>query len=127
MLCLKLNAQGTLTLSVNNESVHLDAEELDQQIAHLSSLRAQMQQGVPEQPPPVQEVVINPRYMIRIDKHTKACLLRIRHAGLGWLNFEIPPQEVPHMKDVWNEIAEKLDLEPHSVAQRMPESPTNLH
>lgn len=127
MLNLKLNPIGNLTLSINGEAVDLTAEELDEQIAALSSLRAQMPQEVPEEPSPIQEVMVNPLYAIRVDRLTKTCLLRIRHAGLGWMNFEIPPQEVLNMKDVWTAIAKKLEIEPQGDAESIPDVPTNLH
>ena len=43
---------------------------------------------------------------------TKAALLSIRHGGLSWLNFELPPQEVLNMKRTWADIVDKLGLDP---------------
>ncbi len=127
MLSFTLNPDSTLTLSLNNESIHLTSEELDQRISELSAIRAQMQPGIPEEPPSIQEAVVNPLYAIRVDRVTRACLLRIRHPGLGWLNFEIPSQEIVNMKEVWSEIARRLELELHDAIQAPSDMPNNLH
>ncbi|MDQ9170527.1 hypothetical protein Q8A64_08895 [Oxalobacteraceae bacterium R-40] len=114
MLEPKLNADGTLDLGTGNESVSLTAPELDMLLERLALLRSQMKEKVPEVPPAIQGVVCNPAYMVRTDNQTKASLLRIRHAGFGWLNFEIPSHEIINMKKMWKAIADKLDLESYS-------------
>jgi hypothetical protein len=114
MLEPKLNADGTLDLGAGNDSVSLTAPELDMLLERLALLRSQMKDKVPEAPPAIQGVVCNPAYMVRTDNQTKASLLRIRHSGYGWLNFEIPSHEIINMKKMWKAIAEKLDLESYT-------------
>lgn len=114
MLEPKLNIDGTVDLEVGSEAVSLTAAELDQLLEHLARLRAQMQEKVPEDPPAIHGVVFNPAYTVRTDNQSKASLLRIRHSGFGWLNFEIPSHEILNMKKMWKTIAERLDLEVYS-------------
>ena len=111
MLKSRLNADGTVELSIDTESVSLTAPEMDEQIERLARVRAQMAEQVPEQPPLIQSVVFNPAYAIRTDNMTKASLLRVRHGGFGWLNFELPPQEALNMKTAWADIVYKLALD----------------
>ncbi len=103
------------------ESVSLTAREMDEQIERLARVRSQMSEPVPDEPPLVESVVFNPVYVIRMDHMTKACLLRLRHGGFGWLNFELPPQEALNMKRTWSEIVYKLALETPSTAYDGPE------
>lgn len=121
MLTSELNPDGTARLSIGTESVTLDAHELDQQIMRLARLRAQMSERVPDQPPAVESVVFGPAYAIRTDNLTKACLLRLRHEGFGWLNFELPSQEVVNMKKAWTSIVYKLALDVATGAYNGPE------
>jgi hypothetical protein len=111
MLKPRLNADGTITLFMDNESMSFTAKELDEQIESLGHARAQMSEQVPKEAPLIKSVVINPRYFIRIDNVTKASLLSLRHDGFGWLNFELPAQEVLNMQRMWNDIVSKLDLD----------------
>jgi hypothetical protein len=121
MLKPKLNDDGTVDLSIGTESVSLTAQELDEQIARLARIRSQMTEKVPEKPPLVETVVFNPQYFIRTDNMTKAALLSIRHGGLGWINFELPPPEVLNMRRTWTDIVDKLGLDPSSGSYEGPE------
>ncbi|MDB5842519.1 MAG: hypothetical protein JWQ23_4471 [Herminiimonas sp.] len=112
MLKSTLNPDGTIALAIGDESISLSARELDEQIACLAHLREQLADKVPMDPPQVEIVAVNPGYAVRIDHLTKASLLRLRHAGYGWLNFELPPQDALQMKSMWTEIVNKLGLEP---------------
>lgn len=112
MLDPKLNSDGTLNLGAENES-SLTASEVDQLLERLAQLRSQMADKIPETPPSIQGVVFNPLYMVRTDNQSKASLLRIRHSGFGWLNFELPSQEIINMKKMWKAITDKLDLDPY--------------
>lgn len=121
MLKPKLNDDGTVALSIGSESTSFSAQELDEQIARLARIRAQMAEKVPEKPPVVETVIFNPQYFIRTDNMTKAALLSVRHGGLGWLNFELPPQEVLNMRRTWTDIVDKLGLDPSSSHYDGPE------
>jgi hypothetical protein len=128
MLEIKPNADGTVTLSIGNESISVTAYNLDKQIEQLARARSRLNERVPDEPPVIEDIVINPKYMIRMDNLTKACLLRIRHDGFGWLNFELPSQEALNMKNTWKAIVDKLDLEPYAELYEGPERrSTKLH
>jgi hypothetical protein len=128
MLTSKLNQDGTVELSVGGESISLTARELDEQIARLARVRSQMEEKVPVEPPLVESVIFNPAYAIRTDNMTKASLLRLRHGGFGWLNFELPPQEALNMRRVWIDIVFKLGLDTVSGNYEGPERRLNkLH
>jgi hypothetical protein len=114
MLKTKLNADGTVDLELGSESASLTATEVDRLLEGLAQMRAQMHEKIPEAPPVIQGVVFNPAYTVRTDKQTKASLLRIRHAGFGWLNFEIPSHEILNMKKMWKSVADKLELDTYS-------------
>ena len=125
MLTSKLNQDGTVELSVGGESISLTARELDEQIARLARVRSQMEEKVPVEPPLVESVIFNPAYAIRTDNMTKASLLRLRHGGFGWLNFELPPQEALNMRRVWIDIVFKLGLDTVSGNYEGPERRLN--
>jgi hypothetical protein len=112
MLKSALNPDGSITLAIGEESMSLTAPELEEQIARLAQLRAQMPDKVPVEPPAVGDVSVNPGYAVRTDKLTRTSLLRIRHDGYGWLDFELPPQEALHMRRMWNDIVHSLGLDP---------------
>ncbi|HJW55060.1 MAG TPA: hypothetical protein VJ577_07300 [Burkholderiaceae bacterium] len=114
MLKPKLNPDGTVELCMGNESMTFTSAELDEQIERLGRIRAQMTGKVPEEPPLVESVVFHPQYRIRTDNMTKASLLRLRHGGFGWLNFELPPQDALNMKRIWTDVVDKLGLDPLS-------------
>jgi len=111
MLKSKLNPDGTVELSLAGESVSLTAREMDEQIERLARVRSQMKEPVPDEPPPIETVVFNPVYAIRTDNVTKGSLLRLRHGGFGWLNFELPAEEALNMKKTWSDIVYKLGLD----------------
>ncbi len=121
MLTPKLNDDGTVDLSIGNESISYTAQQLDEQITRLARIRSQMADKIPDKPPVVETVVFNPAYFIRTDHMTKAALLSVRHGGLGWINFELPPQEVLNMRRTWIDIVDKLGLDPSSSQYDGPE------
>lgn len=127
MLNTKLNNDGTVSLTLGEESVSLNAAELDRQIELLARARAQMSEKFPEEPPRIESVIVNPLYTVRTDNVTKASLLRIRHAGYGWLNFELPSQEALNMKKMWKAIVDKLDLDPYADIYQGPERRSKPH
>lgn len=126
MLETKLNADGTVSLEIGNESVSLSAPELDQLLERLARVRSQMTEKISEEPPAIQGVVFNPPYLVRTDNQTKASLFRIRHSGFGWLNFEIPSHEIINMKTMWKAIADKLELDPYTEFYETGRRPTDM-
>lgn len=114
MLNGKLEADGTVELTLGEEKLRLAAAELDHLLQDLAELRARMPERVPDTQQRVETVYFNPVYTVRLDKETKACLLSLRHAGFGWINFELPTQEVLNMRTMWNHIVDRMELEPPS-------------
>ncbi|MDB5797823.1 MAG: hypothetical protein JWP36_1725 [Paucimonas sp.] len=112
MLNGKLKEDGRVDLEVGTETLNLSATELDHLMQVLSDLRAKMPEPVPDKQQQIASVSYNPLYHVRLDKETKACLLSLRHPGLGWINFELPTQEVLNMRTMWNHIVERMELEP---------------
>ncbi|MES2537566.1 MAG: hypothetical protein V4632_17035 [Pseudomonadota bacterium] len=108
-------------LAIGDESISLTAQELEEQMAHLAQLRASMMDRVPVEPPPIGKVMVDPRYAVRTESLTKTCLLRMRHDGYGWLDFELPPQEALHMKKMWIDIVHSLGLDPPEESYNGPE------
>jgi hypothetical protein len=121
MLKSTLHPDGTIMIAIGDESISLTAQELEKQMAHLAQLRASMTDKVPVEPPPIGPVMVDPRYAVRTDSLTKTCLLRMRHDGYGWLDFELPPQEALHMKKMWNDIVHSLGLDPPEAFYDGPE------
>lgn len=112
MLKSTLNPDGTIGLAIGHETMVFTAQELEEQMARLAKLRAQMPDKVAADAPPIKSVTVNPDYVVRTDSLTKTSLLRIRDGGYGWLNFELPPQEALHMKRMWGDIVRQLGLDP---------------
>lgn len=121
MIKSALNADGTVALSIGNESLSFTAQELEEQIERLGRIRSQMKEQVPSDPPLIETVIFNPAYSVRTDNMTKASLLSLRHGGFGWLHFEISPQETLNMKRTWIDIVRKLGLEMSSDMYEGPE------
>jgi hypothetical protein len=111
MLKPTLNDDGTVNLSLGDETITLTSQELEEQIERLARIRAQLSTQVPNDPPMVETVVYNPQYRVRTDNMTKASLLSVRHGGYGWMHFELSPQEALNMKKIWIDIVNKLGLE----------------
>ena len=112
MLETKLNEDGSVEVRMDQGVSRLGAAELDHLMQDLAQLRARMPERVAEQQDRIETVYYNPLYKLRLDKETKACLLSVRHAGYGWLNFELPTQEVLNMRTLWNHVVDRMDLEP---------------
>lgn len=108
----KLQEDGRVQLNLDEQTVTLTADQLDQAMQELAELRSRMAELVPQEQPPIATVYFNPVYKVRLDKETKACLLSLRHAGFGWLNFELPTPEVLNMRSLWNHVVDRMDLEP---------------
>jgi hypothetical protein len=69
----------------------LSATELDELIAKAAARRATLEPPHAPQAPKQAEAIVNPQWFTcLVDPGT---LLQIRHPGLGWLAFVIPPNE----------------------------------
>jgi hypothetical protein len=75
--------------------VHLRASEIDSLIAKLAQHRATMAPEVPRSLPELEDVgmIHDPIWILHAPAETKDKLLLIRHPGLGWLTFKLPPSE----------------------------------
>jgi len=69
----------------------LSAEELDLLIAQASSHRAALEPALPLDAPEECPTVINPAWFTFPTE--KGSVLRMRHPGLGWVSFLVPPAE----------------------------------
>ena len=69
----------------------LSAPELDELIARAAARRATLEPSHATQAPKQAEAILNPPWFTcLVDSGT---LLQVRHPGLGWLSFVIPPNE----------------------------------
>ena len=69
----------------------LSATELDELISMAAARRATLEPAHATAPPKQAEAIVNPQWFTcLVDPGT---LLQIRHPGLGWLSFVIPPNE----------------------------------
>jgi hypothetical protein len=75
--------------------VHLRASEIDSLIAKLAQHRATMAPEVPRSLPELEDVgmIRDPIWILHAPGSTQDKLLLIRHPGLGWLTFQLPPAE----------------------------------
>lgn len=112
MLIGNLNADGSVEIEIGGGKVCLGAAELDHMLQTLGELRARMPEEVSQTQAQIEAVLANPLYSVRLDKQRKACLLSLRHPGFGWINFELPAQEVLNMRTLWNQIVDRMELEP---------------
>lgn len=69
----------------------MSATELDELIAEASKRRATLEPRVGNQPPETLDASMNPAWSISLVE--QGSLFRIRHTGLGWMAFVIPPTE----------------------------------
>lgn len=69
------------------------AEDLDNFIKTLSNVRASMDPLIVEEKPPAGPTnsILDPRWWIQPELLTDGVGFAIRHPGLGWLSFAIPP------------------------------------
>ena len=101
-------------------TVKLTAADIDQLIARLVQFRAMMTPEIERTPPdPVTtRPLIDPMWALRIPAADRDKLLMLRHPGLGWLMFLLPPREAA-------KLAHALLSDGHQqvAEERLPKSP----
>lgn len=79
----------------SSSHVRLRASDIDALIARLAHHRATMTPEIPRMMPDLKEVATatDPIWVLHAPASTRDKLLFIRHPGLGWLMFQLPPSE----------------------------------
>lgn len=101
---------GTVAATAN-------ALQLDALIHGLVAARAQLLPRVPNDPPLGEQVPVqrDPRYWTNLDAATGCTLLMLRHDGLGWLGFTLPPAERDRLAGYFTEQAKAVPAPSQAV------------
>ncbi len=98
----------TVRISINSPTacladIILPAKVVDAVIHGLAHLRGQMTPPVPEQYPVGQtlQAIALPDWYTEIEPSTGLTNLCLRHPGLGWLAFLLPPAHLDQMTELW--------------------------
>lgn len=83
----------------------MEAAEVDDFIANLALMREGMSEPVTPRLEPVARlrVIPDPAWKVTASEHGP--VLSLRHPGLGWLGFVVPPHEATHMAAWLNRVA----------------------
>ncbi|WP_175821625.1 hypothetical protein [Burkholderia sp. BCC0419] len=86
-------------MSIERGTAVLDPEDVDAVIQYLSLLRASMQPAVPERPPHAQQFVteMDPCWYAERHPLEGGVVLLLRHSGLGWASFALPPRSLERL------------------------------
>jgi hypothetical protein len=94
------------TITLSGEFTAADLEDI---IRELATVRSGMGPPVPQEPPPPNseaELLPQPDALVRIRTRVNGGLrVWLRHAGFGWIPFELGPDEVVQIRDL---IGKKL-------------------
>ena len=83
----------------------LNASELDELIAEAATRRASMQPEHSKAPPNTMQAIVDPAWFtVSIPNSKGHAGFNIRHPGLGWLAFAIPPHEIANLIKFWAAI-----------------------
>ncbi len=91
--------KDSVSIQIRSEehNVSLNAADLDRLIFSLGQARAEMSEHVPLDLPQGTKIAaqIDPRWIANVSPHPSLAgiLLNLRHSGLGWLGFVLPPHE----------------------------------
>ncbi len=91
--------------------IGLGAEGLTGVIDILVDARARFTQKVPDEPPNGPNGIadtVDPRWQLAPEPTSDGPCLRLRHPGLGWLGFVIPPSQAEHIQRKLGEQLEAL-------------------
>lgn len=69
----------------------MSAAELDELIVQAAKRRAELEPPIAKQAPEPWTAQVNPAWSVSLVE--QGSLLRVRHTGLGWICFVIPPAE----------------------------------
>ena len=90
-----------LRFTIGNSTVLLGASEIDEIILKLGHLRAQMQPAQPPVPAKSMTYTLEVDPCWHVDKNALlegTTVLMLRHTGLGWIAFSLPPQSVEKLQ-----------------------------
>ncbi|WP_323119646.1 hypothetical protein [Burkholderia alba] len=97
----KINEYGkqAVVVSIDQSSVLLDPEDVDAVIQYLSLLRASMQPPIPDVPSRTGQYVMEMDPCWYTEKHPLygGAVLFMRHTGLGWAGFALPPHSLKRL------------------------------
>lgn len=107
---------GQLSLNYQNGDLTqpLQAETIEKLIATLASMREAMHPPVPMDPPigAQVQVQVDPRFWTELNHMVSASTLMLRHPGLGWLAFVLPPASAEQLTEYLRHQAEELKAGP---------------
>ncbi|MBU9276221.1 hypothetical protein [Burkholderia gladioli] len=88
-------------VSIDRASVILDPADVDAVIQYLSLLRASMQPAVPETPSRSEQYVVEMDPCWYTEQHALygGAVLFLRHTGLGWSGFALPPRSLERLHE----------------------------
>ncbi|NTZ83039.1 hypothetical protein FCJ61_08545 [Burkholderia metallica] len=95
-------------MSIERGAAVLDPEDVDAVIQYLSLLRASMQPAVPERPPHAQQFVteMDPCWYAERHPLEGGVVLLLRHSGLGWASFALPPRSLERLHGSLTQLLE---------------------
>jgi len=83
-----------VAIQIDGIPVKANALQLDALIEGLIAARAQLKPFIPTEPPAGQvQAIIDPNYWTKFDAENGMSLLMLRHPGMGWCSFLLPPAE----------------------------------
>jgi hypothetical protein len=111
------HGKPVVLVSVERGAAVLDSVEVDALIQYLGLLRASMQPAVPQRPPRTQQFAMemNPCWYAERHPLYGGAVLLLRHTGLGWTSFALPPYSLEQLHDA---LAKLRDAE--QQAARLP-------
>ncbi|KVT16551.1 hypothetical protein WT97_13735 [Burkholderia sp. MSMB1459WGS] len=95
-------------MSIERGAAVLDPEDVDAVIQYLSLLRASMRPAVPERPPHAQQFVteMDPCWYAERHPLEGGAVLLLRHSGLGWAGFALPPRSLERLHGSLTQLLE---------------------
>ncbi|GAB7535504.1 hypothetical protein AB4851_17385 [Burkholderia sp. 22PA0099] len=93
--------KSAVLVSIDKASVILDPADVDAVIQYLSLLRASMQPPVPEAPLRSEQYVVEMDPCWYTEQHALygGAVLFLRHTGLGWSGFALPPLSLERLHE----------------------------
>ncbi|ACR30348.1 hypothetical protein [Burkholderia glumae] len=95
------SGRSAVMISIERASVLLDPADVDAVIQYLSLLRASMQPPVPETPSRSEQYVVEMDPCWYTEQHALygGAVLFLRHTGLGWSGFALPPRSLERLHE----------------------------
>ncbi|MBN3833957.1 hypothetical protein [Burkholderia sp. Ac-20344] len=95
-------------MSIERGAAVLDPEDVDAVVQYLSLLRASMRPAVPDIPPHAQQFVteMDPCWYVERHPLQGGAVLLLRHTGLGWASFALPPSSLERLHGSLTQLLE---------------------